>query len=251
MPRTRSMCARVVVGTLFAAGTLLITATAASAHVEIEETEQSADSFAKLTFSVPHGCDESPTTKIRIKIPDSIPSATPTQNASWDLEIVKAATTEPDAGSEEGDGGPVSEVVYTAKTPLPLGVRDELVVQVRIPAEAADSTIYFPVVQECVTGSTAWTMLPEPGQDPEELDAPAPSVTVGDVASDEHGHDDEGAAEKATTTAPGTGSDDQASADSGDTGTSDNSNGLAVAGLVAGLVGIGVGGAALIKARRS
>lgn len=52
----------------------LFGATAASAHVSVSSNTAEAGSYAILTFSVPHGCDGSATTKIAIQIPDGINS---------------------------------------------------------------------------------------------------------------------------------------------------------------------------------
>lgn len=40
------------------------------------------------------------------------------------------------------------------------------------------TTLYFPVVQTCAHGKTAWTQIPAPGQSGHELEHPAPSVTL-------------------------------------------------------------------------
>lgn len=223
----------ITVGGVVAGGVALL-ALPAAAHVEIEEAEVAAGSTAFVTFGVPHGCDESPTTVIRIQIPDDIASAMPTQNASWDVAVVTEQLDEPvDVGEGETVTERVKEVDFTAKTPMPVTVRDDLQIAVAVPEDAAGSTLVFPTIQECVEGRTEWTQIAADGQDPEELPHPAPAVAV--VAS--AGEDDHHAA---TAT-----SDSSASTDSGDDG-----NGLALAGLITGIAGILVGGGALVVASR-
>ena len=39
-------------------------------------------------------------------------------------------------------------------------------------------TLYFPTIQTCESGETAWIEIPAEGQDPEELESPAPGVEV-------------------------------------------------------------------------
>lgn len=211
-----------------------VTALPASAHVEIEEAEVAAGGTAIVTFGVPHGCDESPTTVVRIQIPDSIRSAVPTQNASWDIRTVTEKLDEP---SEAGEGGTVrervSEVDFTARTPMPIGVRDDLRIAVAVPEDLAGSTLVFPTIQECVDGTTEWTQLPSEGQDPEELTYPAPAVAVVAATGDEDHHADTAPTEEAK-----------------QSDSNDDSNGLALTGLIAGIVGIGIGVGAMVMASR-
>jgi uncharacterized protein YcnI len=236
---------------------VLAIAGTARAHVTIAEPEHAAGSFTLLTFGVPHGCEESPTTEVRIQMPESIPLVTPTVNPNWDVEKVMTQLDEPmEAGHGQTITERVSEVVYTAKTPLPHDLRDALVLSLQIPEDAAGQTIYFPVIQTCEVGETAWIEIPEAGQSGEELEAPAPSIQViAAVSGDGHGaaEDSAGAAaaDGAGEAAAGADDGEAAAAATGD-GDDDNSssNGLAIAALVVGLVGIGVGGFALARTRR-
>jgi uncharacterized protein YcnI len=106
-------------------------------------------------------------------------SVTPGVNYGWTAEIVyeELATPVPD-----GHGGEyterISEVVYTAREPLPDNMYDSFVMSLRLPEDAAGQTIYFPVVQTCEEGETAWVQIPEEGASGDELEHPAPSVTV-------------------------------------------------------------------------
>ena len=43
-----------------------------------------------------------------------------------------------------------------------------------LPEDSAGQVLAFPVVQTCAKGETAWVDLAAEGQDPEELEAPAP-----------------------------------------------------------------------------
>lgn len=171
----------------------------------------------------------SPTTKVAIQIPQGITAATPTINPNWSVTKVMKDLKDPITDSE-GDKltERVDQVVYTAKTPLPDGYRDTLAIQLKLPDDAAGQTLVFPTVQTCQQGETAWIQVPAKGQNPEELDAPAPSLKV-TAAADEEGN---------TTTE---------SASAG-VKSPDNTTGIAlgVAGLVACLVGLAAGTTALI-----
>ena len=128
---------------------------------------------------MPHGCDGSATTELRIQMPESIPEVTPTRNANWTASKVTEALDTPITDPEGAQFTErVSEVVYTAITPLPDGYRDVFELAVNIPDDAAGTRLYFPTIQTCEVGETAWIELPAEGQDPEELEHPAPSVMV-------------------------------------------------------------------------
>jgi uncharacterized protein YcnI len=229
----------------------------ASAHVTIAEPVHVAGAYTLLTFGVPHGCEESSTTQVRIQIPETIPQVTPTVNANWDVEKVMTQLDEPiEAGHGEQITERVSEVVYTAKTPLPHDLRDAMVLSLRIPDDAAGQTLYFPTIQTCEVGETAWIEIPEAGQDGEELEAPAPSIQIvaaegaDGAAANDGAADGEAAGAEGAAGAEASGEAAGAVVDAEDDDDSDASNGLAIAALVVGLVGLGVGGFALARTRR-
>jgi periplasmic copper chaperone A len=177
----------------------------ASAHVTITATETAAGAYTILMVSVPHGCEGSPTTEVAIQLPDGITEVTPTRNAFYDVEVVT-----------EG----VSQVLYTARTPLPDGQRDTFELALQIPEEAAGRTLAFPTVQTCEEGSTAWTEVAADGQSADDLEHPAPAFLVtGATAADAADEDD------------------------------DSVDPLAVTGLVAGLLGLALGATALARTR--
>lgn len=218
----------------------------ASAHVTVAPNTTAAGAYAVLTFAYGHGCDGSATTEIAIQMPEEIPSVAPTRNDFYTVEKVMETLDEPitDAHGNEITER-VAQVVYTAKTPLPDGYRDSLELSVQLP-DAAGETLAFPVVQTCEEGETGWTQIAAEGEDPNELDTPAPVVTVTESEGDGHGgedaHGDEAEETSAETSAGG---DAEAAADDGSDG-----NGLAIAGLVAGVLGLIVGGLALARSGR-
>ena len=175
-----------------AAALVLGGAVAASAHVSIAEGPVEAGSYSVLTFGVPHGCDGSATTEVAIQIPEGINTVTPTRNSLYTVEKVMEDLDTPITDSHGNEVTErVAEVVYTATTPLPDGQRDAFELSLKIPEDAADTTLYFPTVQTCEQGETAWVQIPEEGQDGHDLDAPAPSVDVvaaSGAGSPGHGH---------------------------------------------------------------
>ena len=160
-----------------AAGLVLAAPAAAQAHVGVSPDAIAPEGSAVLAFSFTHGCENSPTTALRITMPDGLTSVSPTIDAAWDVAV------------ERADNGLVSAVTYTATTPIPHDLRGEVTMAVRL-GEDAPETLAFPVEQQCETGVNEWVEIAEEGEDPHDLDSPAPVVTVGDAAdaaSETHG----------------------------------------------------------------
>ncbi|HJV97872.1 MAG TPA: YcnI family protein [Arthrobacter sp.] len=217
-----------------AAALLLTAAAGASAHVGVTPDKTSANSYALLTFGIPHGCEESGTTKVAITLPAELNDAQPTVNPNWTVEKVTEQLAEP---RKLADGTSItkrtSQIVYTAKAPLAHDLRDALVLSLKLP-DAAGTTLYFPTLQTCETGQTDWSEIARDGQDPHSLKAPAPSITITDAASAD-GH---GAAAETTGHAP----TQQASAV-----TDSGAEARSWAGLAAGVGGLALGGVALAR----
>jgi uncharacterized protein YcnI len=217
-----------------------LTAGPAAAHVTISPEQAPAGAYTVLTASVPHGCDGSPTTEVAIQLPEQVLSVTPTRNPFWEVEKVMETLDEPVTGAHGNEiTERVAQVVYTANEPLPEGVRDSFELSLQVP-DAEGETLVFPVVQTCEEGETAWVETAADG-DTEELEAPAPTLTVLAAEGDGHGGGataEDAAAEDEVDTMAST-----SEAESGGTG-------LAVAGLVAGLLGLAAGTAALVMVRR-
>lgn len=226
---------------------------AASAHVTVTPSDTGAGAYTVLTFAVGHGCDGSPTTGITISVPEGINAVTPTRNDYYDVTKQTEKLTPPvtDAHGNELTER-VGTVTYTARTALPDGFRDTFELSVQIPEDAEGSDLTFPVIQTCEKGETAWTQVPAAGQSEDDLESPAPGFEVtaagagghGDEAADPEEGADDAAAVSAETT-PASASTEEAAA------SDDDGNGLAIAGLVAGIGGLALGGAALARSRRT
>lgn len=176
----------VVIGIGASAALLLSGITPASAHVHVDAENTASGSTALLRFSFTHGCDGSATTQVAIAIPDDVASVYPAMHPGWTVEKVADDSATPEAG-DHGEGARVTEVVYTAKEPVPDGFYDELRMQVTLPEDAAGETIYFPVIQTCEEGETAWIEIPAEGEEGDELESPAPGITLTE-AGDGDGH---------------------------------------------------------------
>lgn len=229
---------RVTIGGAAALAVVGVTALPASAHVTVTPDTTAAGAYAVLTFSVGHGCEGSPTTGLTIAMPEEIPAVTPSVNPGWTVEKVTQKLDEP---LEDAHGNQlterVAEVVYTARTPLRDGFRDTVQLSVQLP-DTEGETLAFPVVQTCVKGETGWTETAAEGQDPEDLESPAPLVTITEASGEGHHAEAEAASADATDSGGTTATEEDD--DSG-------ARGLAVGGLVAGVGGLLLGGLALVR----
>ncbi|MDN3311465.1 YcnI family protein [Microbacterium oryzae] len=144
---------------------------AASAHVTVTPDAPVAGGYDVLTFAFSHGCDESPTTALVISPPaEGLESVVPTVQAGWSIDVER-----------DPDTGVVDAITYTADEPVPNALRAAVELSVAYSADAPE-TLAFPVEQLCVDGSTSWTELADEGEDPHDLDSPAPVVTLAPAA---------------------------------------------------------------------
>ncbi len=211
----------------------------ASAHVSAAPSSAVAGSSTVVTFSVGHGCGDSPTTRIEIQVPESVLSVTPTRNPLWEVESTITQLEEP---VTDAHGNEVTErtasIVYTARTPLPDGQRDTFQLSFTVP-DAEGEVLAFPTIQTCEEGETAWTEVPAEGQDSHELESPAPSFEILPAGEGvDHGDEADEPTEESSEE-----SSEQTSAQD------DGSPALGWAGLGAGLLGLVVGGLALARTR--
>ncbi len=160
--------------TRVAAATGLLTlalAGTAGAHITANPAEGPSDGYATVSFQVPHGCEESPTTQVRIQIPPSVPSATPSVHPLWDVSTKEGKKDRVELHGETITRG-VSEITYTAKQPLPADRLDSFAVSLKLPAGEEGESVYFPTIQRCEEGQTRWIQIPAEGESAEELEEP-------------------------------------------------------------------------------
>ncbi len=205
---------------------------AASAHVTVSPDAAPADGYAMLDFAVPHGCDGAATTKVAIQMPPQVISATPEEVAGWTVRTKVGKLPEPAEQHGETVTEGVRQVTWTGG-PLPDAHLQRFGLSVALTGEPGES-VPFKVVQGCAGGAeTAWIQVAS--ADGPEPDHPAPAVTL-TAAEDGHGHD---AADSSGATPVAAVSND------------DSGNGLAIAALIVGALGLVAGTTALLRSRRS
>jgi uncharacterized protein YcnI len=213
----------------------------AGAHITADPGEAPSDGYATVSFQVPHGCEESPTTQVRIRIPPSVPSVTPSVHPLWDVTTKEGKKDKVELHGETITRG-VSEVTYTAKQPLPPDRLDSFAISLKFPAGEEGESVYFPTIQRCEKGQTRWIQIPAEGESAEELEEPAPAVVL---TAAEGGHG--GAAGEEESSAQPAASVQAASVSNDDDGAP---MWLAITALAVGALGLLAGIGGMMAARR-
>ena len=151
----------------------------AGAHITLENHQATVGAGYKAVFTVPHGCAGSPTVKVRVQIPEGVIAVKPMPKAGWSVESVtgKYAAGYEYHGAKLSDG--VKEVVWSGGK-LPDQNYDEFVISTFLTdGLKPNTTLYFPVVQECEQGVSRWIDIPPEGADhAHEGKSPAPGVKL-------------------------------------------------------------------------
>lgn len=222
MTNTRTL-ARLGVTSAVAAGIMITTPLAASAHVTVRPDVAAEGAWSKLTFRVPNESDGAGTVELRVELPTDTPfrSVRVQPHPGWTAEIIREALPEP---VEIGDfvlDEAVTAVTWVADDGVAIGPDefDEFAISVGPLPAAGDYPL--PATQIYDDGETvAWADAPD-------ADHPAPmlSVTEGPEAEDD-GHGVDGASDT----------------DTDDEGSDGLARGLGIGGVALGAIGLGVGG---------
>jgi uncharacterized protein YcnI len=164
---------------LRAAGASLIAiiacGSAAFAHVTLATGEAPVGASYKAVLRVPHGCDGSATTAIRVRIPEGVIGVKPMPKPGWTVTIVKGkyAKTYSLFHAKVSEGA--TEIAWSGGK-LPDEYYDEFVFQGFLASDLAPgATLYFPLVQECEKGVHRWIEIPAAGRESPE---PAPGLRL-------------------------------------------------------------------------
>lgn len=205
----------------------------AAAHVTVQPAELPAASFTRMDIRVPNERDDAGTTKVEIELPDGFYSASYEPVAGWQTKVAIERLDQPvDLGGFEATEQ-VKRVTWTGDGEegiVPPGAFQDFGLSVRTP-DAEGETLAVKAIQTYESGEVVrWIGAPD-------SDEPAPEITL-TTPADDHGADTAHASEEGGT---------EASDGAGDDGGGD---GLAIAGLVVGALGLVTGGTALARSRR-
>lgn len=151
----------------------------ASAHVELEGAQAAIGVDYKAVFIVPHGCAGSPTIKLRVQIPEGVIATEAKPIDGWQVDTVKGKyASEYDVkGAKVSEG--IKEVDWSGGK-LPDKTRQEFVIETYLTDSLKpNTTLYFPIVQECEQGVSRWIEIPPEGANhAHEGKWPAPGVKL-------------------------------------------------------------------------
>ncbi|SCE64746.1 YcnI family protein [Micromonospora saelicesensis] len=209
----------------------------ASAHVTVNPKEATQGGYARVAFRVPNESDTASTTKLEVVLPENAPvgSVSTMPVPGWTVTTEKRKVDPPIEvhGSQLTEA--VSKITWTASGDAGVkpGQFQEFPVSMG-PLPQVDSMV-FKTLQTYSDGNISrWIDDPAPGA--EEPEHPAPVLTLAAAA------------------APSGSATPTAAVASPDDDDDDDGNGLAVglgvAGLVAGLAGLVLGGLAFARTRR-
>ncbi|GAA3744357.1 YcnI family protein [Micromonospora maritima] len=209
----------------------------ASAHVTINPQEGAQGGYGRFAFRVPNESDTASTVKVEVNLPANAPvgSVSTMPVPGWTVAVEKRKVDPPIEvhGSQLTEA--VSKLTFTAAQGggVKPGEFQEFPVSMG-PLPQVD-TMVFKVLQTYSDGNVSrWIEEPTPGA--EEPENPAPVLRLAAAAS---------ASPSASAPAVATAGDDDDDDDDSGAGTA-----LGVAGLVAGLAGLVLGGLAFARTRR-
>jgi uncharacterized protein YcnI len=156
---------------------LLVVPHMVAAHVTLETKQASPNTSYKAVLRVGHGCEGQPTTAIRVQIPEGVIAVKPMPKPGWQLDVVtdKYERAYDYFGSQLTEG--VRQISWSGGE-LPDAYYDEFVFVGRLSDFEPDTVLHFPTVQECAGGVHRWIEIPAAGQDHDELEEPAPQLTI-------------------------------------------------------------------------
>ena len=161
-----------------AAASIVTAAAPAAAHITLEQQEAHVGAAYKAVFRVGHGCEGSPTIRVRVQIPEGVISVKPMPKPGWTVETVKGPyqQTYDYYGTPLSEG--VKEVVWSGGSLLDEHY-DEFVLRGQLTEGLpTDQMLYFPTVQECEEGAERWIEVPAEGKTADDYEYPAPGVML-------------------------------------------------------------------------
>jgi uncharacterized protein YcnI len=168
---------------LFAAA-IGLCAAAAQSHVVLQDPAAAAGASYRAAFLVSHGCAGSPTTAIRVRIPEGFEGAKPMPKPGWTLRSRSDRLQRPYDSHGKTVTEDVVELSWTANGPdnaLPEAWYDEFVLRGSTPHQPG--ALWFQVLQVCEKGQIDWAQVPASGTSTQGLKAPAALLEVLDTGN--------------------------------------------------------------------
>jgi periplasmic copper chaperone A len=222
------------------AGSVLGLAAAASAHVTVNPSSATAGSFAQLDFRVPTESDSASTVGVEVAFPTDHPIANISvqPKAGWTYTVTRTKLATPIKTDDGNVTEAISRISWKATAGgLKPGEFDNFTVSAGpLPTDVASITL--PAIQTYSDGSVVRWIEPRVTSGPEP-DHPAPVLTLTKASTTD------GATDTSTDTST-TASSAPASSSSS---TDSTARTLGIIGIVLGVLGLGVGGVAVLRRR--
>lgn len=205
---------------------LLAAPAAAEAHVTVQPKELPAGGFARIDVRVPNERDDAGTTKVEVRLPPGFLSVSYQPVPGWKARIVKEKLDTPIEQHGEQITEQVDRVIFTGGVIGP-GQFQDFPLSVGVPEGKPGAALKFPALQTYRGGEVVRWIGPEDSDDP----APVVRLTSGE--------------DEQVAPAPAA---QRTVADDDDDGGAD---GLAIAALIVGALGLIVAATAALLARRA
>ena len=216
-----------IVGAVVAA---LALAPAAAAHVTLQPPEAPAGGFTRLDVRVPNERDNASTTKVVVQMPPGFLSVSTEPVPGWDIELTMRQLDEPVEQFGEQVNEEVGRITFTADgeaSAIKPGQFQDFGLSLAVPEGRPGSMLTFKALQTYSNGEVVRWIGPPDSEEP----APQVELTPGE--------EEEAAAPAAEQPAAPAATEED-----------DDSNGLAIAALIVGGLGLATGVAALFLSRR-
>ena len=225
-----------------AAVSLLVPA-AAKAHVSIHPNEVPVGSFATLSIRVPNEMESANTVKVAVQVPPGFLDVSPEYMPGWSVEVKTAKLAKPVQTDDGEVTEQVTEVVWTGdgkQGKIPPGQFLNFPISTEIPGKEGQE-LTFKTLQYYDNGEVVrWIGSPESEEPAPQIDVTAEGGVLQDVAGSE-----------TAPPSPAAGSPSENTEASNSSSSDGASEGLGIAALVLGALGLVAGGAALLRARRT
>ena len=165
----------------------------AHAHATLERSEAAPGGY-KAVVRIGHGCDGQPTHTVRVDIPEGYIGVKPMPKPGWSLAVESGdyAKAYRLHGNDVSSG---TKTVTWSGGSLDDAHYDEFVLSGTLAGVEEGQTLFFRTVQLCPEGEVAWEQIPQDGQNPHDLDRPAPGVKILAASGGQghgHGHGESG-----------------------------------------------------------
>ena len=147
---------------LFAVGLTFVSGKSVLAHDYIAPALAPAGYNQDLEIRVAHGCEGSPTTEVRVKIPEEIYDVKIFHNRDWEIET-KMRVLDPPITDEFGrkKTEAIDEIIWkNPSSPLPDMRVEGFRIRPTLPNEPG-RILFFRTINNCAEGSDSYIELPE------------------------------------------------------------------------------------------